>query len=156
MKYRKFIATLLTALMLFIYSATAFAEDITVPKTEPSTITEVTEADTTDNSTQTDAEEQSNDSTAEESTTAEDNEGVTVIREEVTLENTEPVETEIVIDTSDVSITQGEPEKDIVVDYADTYTDIPTTGSSKIVAVGALAAVCSALSGLIITKKKKA
>ena len=155
MKNRKFIATLLTALMLFICSATAFAEDITVPETEPSTITEVTEADTTDNATQANAAEESTDSDAEENTTDEDNEGVTVIREEVTLENTEPVETEIVIDTSDVSITQGEPEKDIVVDYADTYTDIPTTGSSKVVAAGMIAAVCSALSGLIITKKKK-
>lgn len=153
MKNRKFIATLLTALMLFICSATAFAEDITVPDTEPSTITEVTNASDTDDTTQTDAEEQSTESDAE-SATNEDNEGVTVIREEVTLENTEPVETEIVIYTSDVSITQGEPEKDIVVDYADTYTDIPTTGSSKVVAVGALAAVCSALIGVIITKKR--
>ena len=154
MKNRKFIATLLTALMLFICSATAFAEDITVPETEPSTITEVTEADTTDNATQANAAEESTDSDAEENTTDEDNEGVTVIREEVTLENTEPVETEIVIDTSDVSITQGEPEKDIVVDYADTYTDIPTTGSSKVIAVGAFAAVCSALIGVIVTKKR--
>ena len=82
-----------------------------------------------------------------------DNEGVTVIREEVTLESTEPAETEIVIDTSDVSITHDEPEKDIVVDYADTYTDIPITGSSKVVAVGALAFDCSALVGLIVSKK---
>ena len=155
MKNRKFIATLLTTLMLFICSATAFAEDITVPETETSTITEVTEADTTDNATQTDAEEQSTESDAE-NTTDKDNEGVTVIREEVTLENTEPVETEIVIDTSDVSITQGEPEKVINVDYADAYTDIPTTGSNKVVAVGTLAAVCSALTGLVVTKKKKA
>ncbi len=154
MKNRKLIATLLTALMLFICSATAFAEDITVLETEPSTITEVTETDTMVITTQTDAEEQSRESDAE-STTNEDNEGVTVIREEVTLENTEPVETEIVIDTSDVSITEGKPENEIIFDYADTYTDIPTTGSSKVVAVGALAAVCSALSGLIITKKKK-
>ena len=154
MKNRKFIATLLTALMLFICSATAFAEDITVPETEPSTITEVTEADTTDNATQTDAEEESTDSDAEENTTDEDNEGVTVIREEVTLESTEPAETEIVIDTSDVSITKGDPKNEIVVDYADTYTDIPMTGSSKIVAVGVFAAVCSALIGVIITKKR--
>ena len=155
MKNRKLIAALITVLMLFVCSATAFADDVTITDTEPSTITEVTEADTTDNTTQTDAEEQSTESDAE-SATNEDNEGVTVIREEVTLENTESVETEIVIDTSDVSITQGEPEKDIVVDYADTYTDIPTTGSSKVVAAGALAAVCSAIAGLIITKKKKA
>lgn len=155
MKNRKFIATLLTALMLFICSATAFAESITVPETEPSTITEVTETDTKDNATQTDAEEESTNSEAEESTTDEETEGVTVVREEVTLENTEPVETEIMIDTSDVSITQGEPEKNIVVDYADTYTDIPTTGSSKVVAVGALAAVCSALTGMIVTKKQR-
>ena len=155
MKNRKFIATLLTALMLFICSATAFAEDITVPETEPSTITEVTDASTADATTQVEAEEQSTESDTE-STTDEDNEGVTVIREEVTLENTEPAETDIEINTSDVSITKGEPEKDIVVDYADTYTDIPMTGSSKAVAVGALAAVCSAIAGLIITKKKKA
>ena len=155
MKNRKFIATLLTALMLFICSATAFAEDITVPETEPSTITEVTETDTTDNSTQTDAEGQPTESDAE-STTHEDTEGVTVIREEVTLESTEPYETEIVIDTSDVSIIEGKPENEIIFDYADTYTDIPTTGSSKVIAVGALTAVCSAIAGLIITKKEKA
>ena len=154
MKNRKLIAAIITALMLFICSATAFAEDITVPETEPSTITEVTEADTTDNSTQTDAEMQSTESDTE-STTNEDNEGVIVIREEVTLASTEPAETEIVIDTSDVSITEGKPENEIIFDYADTYTDIPTTGSSKVVALGALAAVCSALTGLIITKKKE-
>ena len=155
MKNRKLIATILTALMLFVCSATAFAEDVPVPDTEPSTITEVTEAITTDNTTQTDAKEQSTESDAE-STTNEDNEGVTVIREEVTLETSEPSETEIVIDTSNVSITQRAPENDIVVDYADTYTDIPMTGSSKVIAVGALAAVSSAIAGLIITKKKKA
>ena len=153
MKNRKYFATLLTVLMLFICSATAFAEDITVPDTEPSTITEVTNASDTDDTTQTDAEEQSTETDAE-SATNEDNEGVTVIREEVTLESAEPAETEIVIDTSDVSITQGELENSIIVDYADTYTDIPTTGSSKVVAMGALAAVCSALIGVIVTKKR--
>ena len=155
MKNRKLIATIITALMLFVCSATAFAEDITVPETELSTITVVTETDTTVITTQTDAEEQTTESNVE-STNNEDNEGVTVIREEVTLEITEPAETEIVIDTSNVSITEGKPENEIIFDYADTYTDIPTTGSSKVVAVGALAAVCSALAGLIITKKKKA
>ena len=155
MKNNKLFAIIISALMLFVCSATAFAEDITIPETEPSTITEVTDTSGTNITTQTDAEEKSTGSDAE-STADEDNEGVTIIREEVTLENTEPVETEIVIDTSDVSITQGEPEKDIVVDYTDIYTDIPTTGSSKVVAVGALAAVCSAIAGLIITKKKKA
>ena len=73
----------------------------------------------------------------------------------MTHESTEPAETEIVIDTSDVSITKGDPKNEIVVDYADTYTDIPMTGSSKIVAVGAFSAVSSAIAGLIITKKKK-
>ena len=155
MKNNKLFAIIISALMLFVCSATAFAEDITIPETESSTITEVTDTSGTNITTQTDAEEESAGSDAER-TADEDNEGVTIIREEVTLENTEPVETEIVIDTSDVSITQGEPEKDIVVDYTDTYTDIPTTGSSKVVAVGALAAVCSAIAGLIITKKKKA
>ena len=154
MKNRKLIETILTALMLFVCSATAFAEDITVPYTELSTITEVTNASDTDDTTQTDAEEQSTESDAE-STTNEDNEGVTVIREEVTLEITESTETDIEINTSDVSITKGEPNNAIVVDYADTYTDIPTTGSSKVVAAGALAVVCSALTGIVITKKKK-
>ena len=65
----------------------------------------------------------------------------------------QPSETEIIIDTSDVSITEGEPHNTIVFDYADTYTDIPTTGSNKVVAVGAFAAVCSALIGLIASKK---
>ncbi len=155
MKNRKFIATLLTALMVFITSATAFAEDITVPETEPSTITGVTDANTADVATQTDAEGQSTDTDTEESTNAEDNEGVTIIREDVTLDNTELSEAENIIDTSDISITQGEPEKVINVNYADTYTDIPMTGSSKLIAFGALAAVSSTLIGLIITKKKK-
>ena len=70
-------------------------------------------------------------------------------------ESKEPAEPEIVIDTKDASIVQGESEKAIV-DYADAYTDIPTTGSSKVVAAGMLAAVSSAIAGLIITKKKKA
>ena len=153
MKNRKLIATIISVLMLFICSATAFAEDITVPDTEPSTITEVTNASDTDDTTQTDAEEQSTESDAE-STTNEDNEGVTVIREEVTLEITESTETDIEIKTSDVSITKGEPKNEIVVDYADTHTDIPMTGSSKIIAVGSFAAVCSALIGVIITKKR--
>ncbi len=155
MKNNKLFTIIISALMLFVCSATAFAEDITIPQTEPSTITEVTDTSGTNITTQTDAEEESTESNAE-STADEDNEGVTVIREEVTLDNTEPVETEIVIDTSDVSITKGEPENEIVFDYADATTGIPNTGSSKVVAVGALAAVCSAIAGLIITKKKKA
>ena len=53
-----------------------------------------------------------------------------------------------------VSITKGEPEKDIVVDYADTHTEIPMTGSSKVIAGGAFAAVCTALIGVIVTKKR--
>ncbi|MBQ6466771.1 MAG: hypothetical protein IJJ61_02415 [Clostridia bacterium] len=153
MKNRKLIATIITALMLFVCSATAFADDVTAPETEPSTITEVTDASTADATTQVEAEEQSTESDAE-STTKKDNEGVTVIREEVTLETSEPSETEIVIDTSDVSITQRAPENDIVVDYADTYTDIPMTGSNKVIATGAFAAVCSALIGVIVTKKR--
>ena len=153
MKNRNLIAAIITVLMLFVCSATAFADDVIITDTEPSTITEVTDASTADATTQVEAEEQSTESDAE-STTNEDNEGVTVIREEVTLETSEPSETEIVIDTSNVSITQRAPENDIVVDYADTYTDIPMTGSSKVIATGAFAAVCSALIGVIITKKR--
>ena len=136
--------------MLFVCSATAFAEEVpAATDSEPTsvaTVTEVTETDAAEVSTKEDAE------TAAD----EKDEGVTVIREEVTLDNTEPAETEIVIDTSDVSVTKGEPENEIVFDYADATTGIPNTGSSKVVAVGALAAVCSAIAGLIITKKKKA
>ena len=154
MKNNKLFAIIISALMLFVCSATAFAEDITIPQTEPSTITEVTDTSGTNITTQTDAEEESTGSDAE-STADEDNEGVTIIREEVTLENTEPVETEIVIDTSDVSITKGVPENEIVFDYADTTTEIPNTGSSKVVALGALAAVCSAVIAMIITKKQR-
>lgn len=154
MKNNKLFAIIISALMLFICSATAFAEEITVPETEPSLITEVTDTSGTNITTQTDAEEESTGSDAE-STADEDNEGVTIIREEVTLETTEPAETEIIIDTSDVSITKGEPENEIIFDYADATTGIPNTGSSKVVAVGAMAAVCSAVIAMIITKKKK-
>jgi maltodextrin utilization protein YvdJ len=154
MKNKKAIAVIISALMLFVCSATAFAEDITIPQTEPSTITEVTDTSGTNITTQTDAEEESTGSDAE-STADEDNEGVTIIREKVTLETTEPAETEIIIDTSDVSITKGEPENEIVFDYADATTGIPNTGSSKVVALGVLAAVCGAVIAMIITKKKK-
>lgn len=154
MKNNKLFAIIISALMLFVCSATAFAEDITIPETEPSTITEVTDTSGTNITTQTDAEEESTGSDAE-STADEDNEGVTIIREEVTLDNTEPAETEIVIDTSDVSVTKGVPENKIVFDYADATTGIPNTGSSKVVALGALAAVCSAVAAMMITKKKK-
>ena len=106
MKNRKLIETILTALMLFVCSATAFAEDITVPYTELSTITEVTNASDTDDTTQTDAEEQSTESDAE-STTNEENEGVTVIREEVTLEITESTETDIEINTFDYQTSEA-------------------------------------------------
>ena len=154
MKNNKLFAIIISALMLFICSATAFAEDITIPETEPSLITEVTDTSAMNNTTQTDAEEKSTRSDAE-STADEDNEGVTVIREEVTLETTEPAETEIIIDTSDVSITKGEPENEIVFDYADATTGIPNTGSSKVFALGVLAAVCGAVAAMVITKKKK-
>ncbi len=154
MKNNKLFAIIISALMLFICSATAFAEDITIPETEPSLITEVTDVSDTDNTTRTDAEEVSTESDAE-STADEYNEGVTVIREEITLNNTEPVETEIVIDTSDVSVTKGEPENEIVFDYADATTGIPNTGSSKVVALGVLAAVCGAVAAMVITKKNK-
>ncbi len=154
MKNNKLFAIIISALMLFICSATAFAEDITIPETEPFTITEVTDTSGTNITTQTDVEEESTGSDTE-STADEDNEGVTVIREEVTLDNTEPAETEIIIDTSDVSVTKGVPENEIIFDYADATTGIPNTGSSKVVAVGALAAVCSAVIAMIITKKKK-
>lgn len=152
MKNRKLIAALITALMLFVCSATAFAEDVPVPDTEPSMITEVTEAITTDNTTHTDDEELSTESDAE-STTNEENEGVTVIREEVSLETKESTETDIEINTSDVSITKGEPKNEIAVYYEDSYTDIPMTGSSKVVAVGTFVVVCGALIGVILTKK---
>ena len=154
MKNNKLFAIIISALMLFICSATAFAEDITIPETEPSTITEVTDVSDTDNTTRTDAEEVSTESDSE-STADEYNEGVTVIREEVTLNITEPVETEIVIDTSDVSVTKGVPENEIVFDYADATTGIPNTGSSKAVALGVLAAFCSAIAAMVITKKNK-
>ena len=67
---------------------------------------------------------------------------------------TESTETDIEINTSSVSITKGEPKNEIVVDYADTHTDIPMTGSNKVIATGAFAAVCGALIGVIVTKKR--
>lgn len=154
MKNKKAIAVIISALMLFVCSATAFAEDITIPQTEPSTITEVTDTSGTNITTQTDAEEKSTGSDAE-STADEDNEGVTVICEEVTLDNTEPAETEIIIDTNDVSVTKGVPENEIVFDYANATTGIPNTGSSKAVALGVLAAFCSAIAAMVITKNKR-
>ena len=65
MKNNKLFAIIISARMLFVCSATAFAEDITIPETEPSTITEVTDVSDTDNTTRTDAEEVSTESDAE-------------------------------------------------------------------------------------------
>ena len=139
MKNKKIIALIISALMLFVCSAAAFAQEAsTVAEAEPTaaaTISEVTETDATEATT----------GESTEAATDKENDGVTIIREEVTLENTEPAETEIVIDTSDVSVTKGEPEKELVLDYADTTTGIPNTGSSKVVALGVLAVLLSAL-----------
>ena len=151
----KIIATIIAVLMVFICSATAFADDIsTTVDAESSTATEVTDSTETDATTVTNTTETSVTDTTEENSTDKTDEGVTIIREDVTLETSESAETEIVIDTSDVSITEGTPQNTIVVDYADTYTDIPTTGSDKVVAIGAFAAVCSTLIGVIVTKKR--
>ncbi len=64
MKNRKLIAAIITALMLFVCSVTAFAEDVKISDTELSTIIEVTNSSDTDNTTRTDAEEQSTESDA--------------------------------------------------------------------------------------------
>lgn len=121
----KIISLVISALMLFACSATAFADDpVGVTDAESATVTALT-VEATD----TDAAEVSTEENTE-TTTEKENEGVTVLREEVTLDNTEPAETEIVIDTSDVSIEEQKPENEIIVDYADTHTDIPNTGSS--------------------------
>lgn len=149
MKNKKAIAVIISALIFFVCSATAFAEEVpAATDSEPTsvaTVTEVTETDAAEVSTEEDAE------TAAD----EKDEGVTVICEEVTLDNTEPAETEIIIDTSDVSVTKGVPENEIVFDYADATTGIPNTGSSKAVALGVLAAFCSAIAAMVITKKNK-
>ena len=148
MKNRKLVSTLLIVLVFFICSATAYAEDVMVPIIEPFKIIEVTDASTTDIITRIGVVVQATDSDAE------DNGGAIIICEEVDVESKEPAESEIVIDTKDASIVQGESEKAIIVDYADAYTGIPATGSSKVVAVAALAAACSALIGLIVTKER--
>ena len=149
MKNKKAIAVIISALIFFVCSATAFAEEVPVATdSEPTSVATVTEV------TETDADEVSTEEDAETAADEKD-EGVTVIREEVTLDNTEPAETEIVIDTSDVSVTKGVPENEIVFDYADATTGIPNTGSSKAVALGALAVVCGAVAAMVITKKKK-
>lgn len=146
----KIISLVISALMLFTCSATVFADDPAgATDAESATVTALT-VEATD----TDAAEVSTEENTE-TTTEKENEGVTVLREEVTLDNTEPAETEIVIDTSDVSIDEHKPDTAIVVDYADTTIDIPKTGSDKVVALGAFAAICSAVTALIVTKKKK-
>lgn len=149
MKNNKLFAIIISALIFFVCSVTAFAEEVpAATDSEPTSVAAVTEV------TETDAAEVS---TKEDAETAADekDEGVTVIREEVTLDNTEPAETEIVIDTSDVSVTKGVPENEIVFDYADATTGIPNTGSSKAVALGVLTAFCSAIAAMVITKKNK-
>lgn len=149
MKNKKAIAVIISALMLFVCSATAFAEEVPAANdSEPTSVTTVTEV------TETDAAEVSTEEDAETAADEKD-EGVTVICEEVTLDNTEPAETEIIIDTNDVSVTKGVPENEIIFDYANATTGIPNTGSSKAVALGVLAAFCSAIAAMVITKNKR-
>ncbi|MBQ8944034.1 MAG: hypothetical protein IJ050_05980 [Clostridia bacterium] len=149
MKNKKAIAVIISALIFFVCSATAFAEEVpAATDSEPTsvaTVTEVTETDAAEVSTKEDAE------TAAD----EKDEGVTVIREEVTLDNTEPAETEIVIDTSNVSIEEQKPDTAIVVDYDDTTTEIPNTGSSKVIGAAVFSIPCCAGAIIITLKKKK-
>lgn len=145
----KILSLVIFTLMLFACSAIAFAEEpASVTDTEPATVVSVTET------TATDAAEESTEESSE-STTEKENEGVTVLREEVTLENTEPAETEIVIDTSDVSIKEQKPDTEIVVDYANTHTDIPNTGSSKVIGAAVFSILCCAVAMAFSIKKRK-
>lgn len=146
----KIISLVISALMLFTCSATVFADDPAgATDAESATVTALT-VEATD----TDAAEVSTEENTE-TTTEKENEGVTVLREEVTLDNTEPAETEIVIDTSNVSIEEQKLENEIVVDYADTHTDIPNTGSSKVIGAAVFSILCCAGTMMIITLKKK-
>ena len=87
----KIISLVISALMLFTCSATVFADDpASATDAESATVTALT-VEATD----TDAAEVSTEENTE-TTTEKENEGVTVLREEVTLDNTEPAETEIV------------------------------------------------------------
>ena len=137
----KMILLVISALMLFACSATVFAEEPAgATDAEPTTVTAVTDAD---------------EQVTDEDKTADDNDGVTVLREEVTLDNTEPDETEIVIDSSNVAIEEQKPETEIVVDYADTTTGIPNTGSSKVIGAAMFSALCCAAAVIMALKKKK-
>ena len=146
----KNISLVISALMLFTCSATVFADDPAgATDAESATVTALT-VEATD----TDAAEVSTEENTE-TTTEKENEGVTVLREEVTLDNTEPAETEIVIDTSDVSIEEQKPENEIVVDYADTHTDIPNTGSSKVIGAAVFSILCCAAAMFFAANKRK-
>ncbi|MCR5151210.1 MAG: hypothetical protein K6B52_08315 [Clostridiales bacterium] len=59
------------------------------------------------------------------------------------------------IDTSDVSIEEQKPENEIVVDYADTHTDIPNTGSSKVIGAAVFSILCCAAAMFFVANKRK-
>ncbi len=150
----KIIATIIATIIVFVCSATAFAEDLSsTVDAEPSTVTEVTDSTEAYAITVTDTTATSAADTAEENSADKTDEGVTIIREDVTLETSESAETSIVLETSEVSITKGESQNTIVVDYADTYTDIPATGSKESVSIVAFSAVC--LNVIALAKNKK-
>ena len=145
----KIISLVISTLMLFACSATVFADDPAgVTDAEPTTAASVTET-TAPDATEVSTEENP------ETTTEKENEGVTVLREEVTLDNTEPAETEIVIDTSDVSIEEQKPDTEIVVDYTDTHTGIPNTGSSKAIGAAVFSILCCAVTMVFALNRRK-
>ncbi len=133
MNNRKFIILTVSVIMVLICSLTAFAQETTSSTNIDSATTEETTVQTT-----------------QESKT-----DVTILYEEVTLADTELAETEIEIETSDVVITENEPETDIVIDYVNTHTDIPNTGSNEVMGFSILSALCgSAFTGFATRKRK--
>ena len=132
MKIRTIISAIISVLTVLICSVAAFAENTATPA---------------------DAEI----STTEISITAEANKydkDITIIREEVSVDDSKLSESEVQINTDDGSDNEAESRDIIAIDYADTFTDIPFTGSGKAIGFAVLSACSGAIAFLTGRKRK--
>ena len=133
MKIRTIISAIISVLTVLICSFSAFAEKTATPADAEISTTEIlinAEANM-------------------------DDKDITIIREEVSVDDGKLSESEVQINTDDGSDNETESRNSIAIDYADTYTDIPFTGSGKAIGFAVLAAVCSSAAVVFTGKKRK-
>ena len=133
MNIRTIISAIIAAFTVLICSVAAFAETIATPADaviiSTTGITIATETDS-------------------------NSKDAAIIREEVSVDGRGLTENTIMIDTDDISIDEKEDKGSIAVDYADTRTDIPFTGSGKAIGLAVLSA-CSSIITFLTRQKHR-